>query len=97
MKELIKRCYLTPNDISDEEILQLLSIDCQSDDLYHLMMASNSFSRQQFANRGYVFMQIGLDAEPCSGDCKFCSLGSSHFAVEERWHKTHSQIIDNIK
>lgn len=97
MRELIQKCYLTPNDLSDDDVLQLLSIDCHSDDFYHLMMVSNRFSRQQFANRGYVFMQIGLNAEPCSGDCKFCSLGSNHFAVEERWHKTQSQIIDNIK
>lgn len=97
MKELIQKSYLTPDDLSDEEILRLLSIDCQSDDFYHLTMASNRLSRQQFANRGYVFMQIGLNAEPCSGDCKFCSLGSSHFAVEERWHKSQSQITELIE
>jgi biotin synthase len=70
-----------------EEALSWLKADNKSDEFYQLINLSNRQSRKQFGNRGYVFAQIGMNAEPCSKDCKFCSLGMSHYSVGNSWQK----------
>ena len=97
MKGIIKRSYENPNSLSDDDIIQLLSIDCFGNDFYELISASNKLTRKSFNNRAYVFMQIGLNAEPCSGGCKFCSFGDNNFSVENRWHKTKNEIIEAVQ
>lgn len=70
---------LGPEALRDEsEIRALLEIDVAGDDFYRLLALSNRLSRQCFGRRGYVFAQIGLNAEHCSKNCAFCSMGSTH-------------------
>lgn len=61
-------------DLSKEDAINLLTIQNGSEDYYRLLGAANRFSRKQFGGKGTVFAQIGLDSNPCSVNCKFCSL-----------------------
>lgn len=80
-----------------DEALSLLQIDNKSDDFYKLISRSNAQSRKQYGNRGYVFAQIGMNAEPCSKNCGFCSLASSHYSIEGRWQKTEEEILPEVQ
>jgi len=73
--------------LSDEEILDLLRINNYSNDFYRLLSVSNELSRSKFKNRGYVFTQIGMNAEPCSKNCRFCSMGFDHYSLDFEWKK----------
>lgn len=79
-------------ELSKEEIIGLLQIDTHSDQLYELLAVSNKLSRSKFGNRGYVFTQIGINAEPCPVNCKFCSMASSHYSLGSQWEKTPDEI-----
>lgn len=79
-----------------EEALACLQIDTMSDAFYQLVSRSNQQSRERFGSRGYVFAQIGINAEPCSKDCRFCSLGASHYSVEGCWQKNASEILPEV-
>ncbi|PCH68633.1 MAG: radical SAM protein [Bacteroidales bacterium] len=80
-------------DLSDNEILELLRIDTNSHDFYRLLSVSNELSRSKFNNKGYVFTQIGINAEPCSINCRFCSLGADHYSLDSKWEKD----VDSLK
>lgn len=58
-------------DLSEDEIIELLRINNFSSEYYDLLAASNALSRRKFGNRGYVFTQIGINAEPCPINCNF--------------------------
>ncbi|NVO11492.1 MAG: radical SAM protein [Bacteroidales bacterium] len=80
-----------------EEALNLLKTDTTSDDFYKLISRSNQQSRKQFGSKGFVFAQIGMNAEPCSKNCGFCSLGSSHYSVEGKWQIGADEIITGVQ
>lgn len=80
-----------------DEALSWLNVDNKSSEFYKLIDLSNQQSRKQFGSRGYVFAQIGMNAEPCSKDCKFCSLGMSHYSVGDRWQKGIKDLKPEIQ
>ncbi len=80
-----------------EEALTLLKVDNKSDEFYKLISLSNQQSRKQFGNKGFVFAQIGMNAEPCSQDCKFCSLGMSHYSIDNKWQKGINELKPEVQ
>lgn len=84
-------------NLNDEEILGLLNLENHSRDYYRLLYVSNRLSRKKFGNRGYVFTQIGINAEPCSVNCAFCSLGAGHYSLDSEWCKDIGQIKEEIR
>ena len=81
---------------TEEEIATLLSCPPQGGLFFQLLAASDARSRTCFGSRGYVFAQIGLNAEPCSKNCAFCSMGGSHYSMDERWKKDIPQMNREI-
>lgn len=92
----IEKIELGNLDLSDNEIIELLNMDNISADFYRLISVSNELSRKKFNNKGYVFTQIGINAEPCSVNCKFCSLGMEHYALESKWEKDFMTIENEL-
>ncbi|MDC7217691.1 MAG: hypothetical protein PQJ28_01565 [Spirochaetales bacterium] len=80
-----------------DEALAWLKEDNKSSEFYQMIDLSNQQSRKQFGNRGYVFAQIGMNAEPCSKDCNFCSLGMSHYSVGDKWQKGIEDLTPEIQ
>jgi len=74
-------------NLTDEEILDLLKTNVYSHDFYRLISKSNELSRTKFKNKGLVFAQVGINAEPCSKNCRFCSMGVGHYSLESEWKK----------
>lgn len=79
-------------NLSDNEILELLNINNHSDEFYRLLSVSNKLSREKFGKKGYVFAQLGINAEPCSKNCRFCSLGIEHYSITDQWKKSLEEI-----
>ncbi len=84
-----------PNkELTREEAIQLLQIDNKSDDFYTLIQTANRMTREEYGNKAYVFSQIGLNAQPCSKNCKFCSMAERNYAMEGEFEKTMENIGD---
>lgn len=75
---------MTVNDILDKvragiclteaDAVRLIETPDDCADVYSIFAEANHLTRTEYASQGYVFAQIGLNSEKCSGGCKFCSL-----------------------
>ena len=81
-------------ELSREEAVELLKIDNQSDEFYELIKIANRMTRREYGNKAYVFSQIGLNAEPCTMNCKFCSMAKSNYVMDGEFRKTMADIED---
>lgn len=84
-------------NLEKEEIMSLLEIKNNSSEFYKLISYANDLTRSEFNNKAYVFAQIGLNAEPCSINCKFCSMGIDHYAMENKWEKTEKEVMEEVR
>lgn len=76
-----------------QDIISLLSIDVNSSDLYQLLYYANHYSRNTFNGKGYVFAQIGINAQPCSVNCHFCSMGCGHYSIDTEFKKRKEDVV----
>lgn len=83
--------------LSKDDAVALLNIKNTSADFYKLIAKSNELSRKAYHNKGYIFAQIGINAEPCSGNCKFCSLAKDNFSVDGCYEKKLDDVIEQVK
>lgn len=83
--------------LSKEDAVALLSLDSKSPDFYKLISKANESSRKQYKNKGYIFVQIGINSDPCSGKCKFCSIAQGNFCVEAQESKTCEEILAQVE
>ena len=81
-------------ELSREEAVELLNIDNQSDEFYELIKVANRMTRREYGNKAYVFSQIGLNAEPCTMNCRFCSMAKSNYVMDGEFRKTMADIED---
>jgi biotin synthase len=84
-------------ELSREEIIKLLSIGNTSSDYYRLLYLARKQSEESFGKRGYVFAQIGIHAEPCSINCRFCSMAAGHYVLPDRRRKTVDEITEIVR
>ncbi len=83
--------------LNKRDALTLLEVDQASPLFYQIIATANELTRQRYKNQGYIFAQIGLNAEPCSKNCKFCSLGSTHYVADSQWKKSEEAIYQEIQ
>lgn len=83
--------------LSKTDAISLLEINNKSSDFYKLLSKANEKSRKQYGNKGYVFVQIGINANPCSGNCKFCYLAKDIYDAKMHFEKNVDEIIAQIK
>ena len=96
MKEIFKKIEANV-ELSREEVSMLLSVDTTGEEYYRLLYLARRHSEKSFVNRGYVFAQIGINAEPCSVNCNFCSMAANHYALPNRWQKTVAEVVEGVK
>lgn len=83
-------------DLTCEEAVLLLQTDNCSPEFYQIIEKANALSRKEYNNKAYIFSQIGLNAQPCSGNCKFCSMAACNYVMDQEFQKT-SADIDELK
>lgn len=84
-------------ELSKEEAVSLLSVGTTSAEFYRLLYFARKHSEETFGNKGYVFSQIGINAEPCSINCSFCSMATEHYVLPHRWQKTVEEVVEGCK
>jgi biotin synthase len=84
---------LPPRELTLADATELLGTDTRGAGFFRLLSLANALSRRKFRDRGYVFAQIGINAEPCSKNCAFCSLGAAHYAADSTWRKGVDAIL----
>jgi biotin synthase len=84
-------------ELSKEEVVRLLSVDTTGAEFYRLLYLARQQSVKSFGNKGYVFAQIGINAEPCPVNCKFCSMAAGHYALPGEWRKSIGEIAAGVK
>ncbi len=68
--------------LTKEEAEILLSISENSLEAALLCSIANRVSRKRFQNNALLLGQIGVDMEPCDGNCGFCFFAESHTSIE---------------
>jgi len=96
LQNILERA-INGESLGKEDAVALLNVENASVDFYMLLSKANELSRKQYGNRGYIFAQIGINAEPCSGNCKFCSLAKDYFKVDSEFEKDLEQIVHEAK
>lgn len=81
------------SELSKTDAVSLLNINAASGDYFKLLSLANERSRRLYSGKGYVFAQIGLNAEPCGGNCKFCSFAKDNYSVDSNYKKSPGEII----
>lgn len=95
--DIIEKARNENQDLIKDDIIELLRIENNSETFYELVKASRLMSREKFGQRGYVFTQIGINAEPCPINCGFCSMGAGHYALDGQWRKNGNDLRQEIK
>jgi len=81
---------LAGEKINRQEALELMKVYENSNEMYALISAANTMTRQQFGDRGEVYAQVGINLWPCPKSCSFCSFG-------EKWNVIKSRIEFNLE
>ncbi|SHJ92564.1 radical SAM protein [Desulforamulus aeronauticus] len=83
--------------VNKDDAISLLNIDCRHDDFYKLLSTANYLSRTEYNNQGLIFAQIGINAEPCSINCRFCSMGQGHYTLPVTGRKKIDEILSELE
>ncbi len=84
-------------ELNKEEVIKLLSVGTTDQAFYRLLYLARKYSEETFGNKGYVFAQIGINAEPCSVNCNFCSMATGHYVLPHRWQKSAEEVAEGVK
>lgn len=76
---------------------ELLRIPVNCEDYYALLFVADAYARQTFQGKGMVFAQIGIDAQGCRIDCKFCSLAKSVQGGRDVSVKSMDEVVAQAK
>ena len=82
--------------LSKDDIVKLLNTDNFSSEFYLLLSKANEMSRIQYKNKGYIFAQIGINAKPCTGNCKFCSLAKDNYTIGSEFEKSLDEVVAQV-
>ncbi len=82
----------TLRDLDPIEIKQLLEIQPATPEFYALLASADTMCRKMHNNKAYIFSQIGLNAAPCSANCKFCSMAKSHYCMDTTFEKNSKNL-----
>lgn len=80
--------------LSHEEIVRLCDLDELSLDAAYVNWAANIVTRRASEGIAEVHAQIGIDANPCSKDCAFCSFAVGNTARTGSMEMPIELIID---
>ena len=77
MIKSILRAALRGEALDKQQVVELLNINNNTGVFYDLLSAANSLTREKFGKRGYVFAQIGLNAQPAQKTASFARWGQT--------------------
>ncbi len=95
-----KNRFETPGEergLSKEEVIKLLGVEIFSEEYYRILSRANAYARTAFQNKGIIFAQIGVDAAPCSVNCRFCRLASDNYNQTQKQQMTCEEVVKQVE
>ncbi|MDD3337352.1 MAG: radical SAM protein [Lachnospiraceae bacterium] len=92
-----KAQVLAGENLSREEILEMLAIDPESEICDKLGAAAFEVARQVSGDRAYLWGAFGVDYKPCSMNCDFCSLGEAWGIITTQKEFSMEEVIENVR
>lgn len=83
--------------LSEEEIIELLSIKLGSEEDKELRETAREVAKIKTNKNGYIWCAIGADYVPCPMNCKFCSFGEKWHLIKNKVRYSTKQIIKKAK
>lgn len=80
-----------------DSIIKLLEIDANSKEAEKLGESARAVAREVVSNKGKVWASIGVDYQPCSMNCDFCSFGEKWAATKEKYTWTDDEVIGFVR
>ena len=80
-----------------EQIIQLLSIEPESEEWAPLGAAARRVAHKLTHDRAYLWGAIGVDYAPCSMNCDFCSLGEKWGIVKQTRAYDEQATLDQVR
>ena len=77
-----------------DELVRLMDVDEFSLDAHYINWAADKRRRELSDNTAEVHAQIGIDANPCSKNCQFCSFAAINIARKGKMEMPIDKIID---
>ncbi|MDR3315876.1 MAG: hypothetical protein LBS98_05305 [Coriobacteriales bacterium] len=91
--ELVDKA-LDNETLSRTEVERLFAIEAYSRESYYLQWAAHQVAFAASRGTGLLYAQVGLDANPCPGNCDFCSFAAA--ATEGAWDESRTLSLDDI-
>jgi len=79
---------------SRDELRFLLGLPHRSHEAGTVMAAARELTRQACANRGEIYVQIGLNVSPCPRNCMFCSFAQCNGVFETGSELDIADVVD---
>lgn len=83
-----------PTDFAS--IIALLQTPTDGPTYHQLLAAADRQRATLYGQKAYIFAQLGLNAEPCSVNCRFCSMGAAHYSIDRSFRKSIDQVIQSL-
>lgn len=80
-----------------DELVRLMDVSEFSLDAYYIKWAADQRRRELSDNTAEVHAQIGIDANPCSKNCLFCSFAAVNTARSGKMEMPAEQIVEYAK
>jgi len=78
---------------TETELASLLDVEPGSEQADALAHAREALARRGNGGLGYLYAQIGIDANPCPGNCHFCSFAACNGLVHGKAEVDFDQVF----
>lgn len=83
--------------LTEDEIVDLLSIPLGSEEDKELRKTAREVAFIKTNNTAYIWCAIGADYVPCPMNCKFCSFGEEWNIIKDKVRYSTKEIIEKAK
>jgi len=84
---------LEGGEATEDELASLLDVEPGTEQANVLDRAQETLARRGNGGLGYVYAQIGIDANPCPGNCHFCNFAACNGLVRGSAEMPFDQIL----
>lgn len=92
-----KKRVLEGGNLTKDEMIELLSLDPESELCDYLGNAAFEVAKKVSGSRAYLWGAFGVDYKPCSMNCDFCSFGEKWGIVTDEKEFSIEEIIEIVR
>jgi biotin synthase len=93
IRELVDQA-VAGQTLTRHQVRQLYEVAAYSPESYYLQWGAHQVAFAASGGKGLLYAQLGLDANPCSGNCDFCSFAAS--STQSAWDEARTLSLEDI-